>query len=374
MVHVAFSRSISSQDASLASSGSHASQQHELDRQLRCRPHGGALERREEGDELCIARGVDRPRSVGPGIVDAAHGIEARDVVALDREADQSAQSAVHLRGTARRIALARSVDTVLQRHSRQATDLHIADPRADVEIEVVLEHGDGSLAHRSAALARAAQTLVSQPLVEYFSHGRQGLRRLAGLAGRDRRMIGFAFLRGLVFDIVLQQLRTSVRQRQRGIGAHRQPVTCAIDLDPVLPMLGESLVAVTQPKIEAGIDQEPLLAAARGKLQRLDFLVSPSCCARHCCCPFERPTAFGIATYRSFLRYRFGYHFRLLGTILDTTLGKHQRTVKDAKPSTGAACRPIADVLGFPRTLRKAACKRKVVRSIRTAGTIASP
>jgi hypothetical protein len=53
--------------------------------------------------------------------------------------------------------------------------------------------------------------------------------------------VIGFALLRGLVLDIVLQQLCTSVRQGQRGLAAHRQPVTRTIHLDPVLPMLGES-------------------------------------------------------------------------------------------------------------------------------------
>ena len=53
-------------------------------------------------DELGVVRAIDRPRPVGPRVVDATHGIEAFDVVALDREADQSAQGSVHLRGAGR--------------------------------------------------------------------------------------------------------------------------------------------------------------------------------------------------------------------------------------------------------------------------------
>ncbi len=346
MVHVAFSRSISSHDASLASPGRTPVSSWSLIASLVVGHMVELSSVPKRATQPGVVCGVDRPRPVRPRVVDATHGIEAFDVVALDREADQSAQGPVHLRGAGRGVALARPIDARLQRGSRQATDLDIADPSTDVEVEVVLEDGDRPLAHGSAALARAAQALVGQPFVEYFSHGRPCLRRRACLSGRDRRMIGFARLCGRVFDLMPQQLRTCVCQGKGGIAAHRQPVTCAIHLDPILPVLGESFSALTDSKVEAGIDHQPLLAASRSKLQRLDLLVGPPRGARHRCLFLSdlpllawRPSAFlGFC-----FRYRFGYHFRQIPPDRQGRRGRQ-------KPSIGAACRPISDVSGFPR------------------------
>ena len=121
---------------------------------------------------------------------------------------------------SARRATLARSIDAGLNRFFGQHPDLGVADPIADVVVEVLDEHVEGSLPYRLATFPRASQALVGDPIVECVSDGRLRLGGLAGESGCNYRMVAFPLLGSFMRLLVGVKFVNSFRQPDRRIRA----------------------------------------------------------------------------------------------------------------------------------------------------------
>jgi hypothetical protein len=172
-------------------------------------------------------------------------------------------------------------------------------------------------------------------------------------LASSDDGMVSIALLGRLVCTVVLEQLGSRLRQRDAGVAAQRQPSPRASNLCAILPMLAE-VASRTAPnmKVEAGFHQNSTLCDFIRQLECPRLFVGPFGCPDHAC------------------SRRVDLALRSSDTTSDTTLDGHWRQVKDdggrfyeGEMEAGDGCESIRIPPGPP-------CKRKVVRSIRTAGT----